>query len=149
MYTAPEISTKHWEASVLLLSAARLSARHLSITGSLPLPQEIIVPTDRSGRNAPRHRSSRWEYSCQSLSLIINFCHSEQGDLSLPHPRWLEFPFQEAVQPFRMCCVHPAWGFGGVSATNVQKISLLFPPDGSWEESLLDHGWCSTFSPLR
>lgn len=32
------------------------------------------------------------ECICQSLSLIINFCHSEQGNISAPDPLWFDLP---------------------------------------------------------
>lgn len=32
------------------------------------------------------------ECICQSLSLIINFCHSEQGNISTPDPLWFDLP---------------------------------------------------------
>lgn len=87
------------------------------------------------------------EYSCQSLSLIINFCHSEQGNISLPHPRWLEFAFQEAVQPFGICRVYRAWS-GGVSH-DCSEGQFAFPTRQFRGRKLLpDHG-CSTFSHLR
>ena len=32
------------------------------------------------------------ECICQSLSLIMNFCHSEQGNISAPDPLWFDLP---------------------------------------------------------
>lgn len=65
-----------------------LSCQHPSLCAAAvshgtALPEEFIVPADSGRRSAPRRQM---ECICQSLSLIINFCHSEQGNISLPDP---------------------------------------------------------------
>lgn len=79
LYTTPPL----FHALLSLLSLAHLSTPLVSPGGSCQsrasptIPLELIVPAVAGGgRRCEAAESRRWRERCQSLSLIINFCHS-------------------------------------------------------------------------
>ncbi len=96
-------------------------------SASLRIPLELIVPAVAGGgKRSEAAAGRRWRVRCQSLSLIINFCHSAPWQprslapppsfsLFLPLSLWLLSPrvswfgmpsLRRRVQPFIMCHTH-------------------------------------------
>lgn len=105
-------------------------------SASLRIPLELIVPAVAGGgKRSEAAAGRRWRVRCQSLSLIINFCHSAPWQprslapppsfsLFLPLSLWLLSPrvswfgmpsLRRRVQPFIMCHTHTQYSHLGHS----------------------------------
>lgn len=88
MYTASEASRERGDVSTLLTGP--LLSAPVSLHGSCQSRHSTPRGVHCAGRQRQEKRSQaserQMECICQSLSLIINFCHSEQGNISLPDP---------------------------------------------------------------
>lgn len=80
------------------------------------------------------------ECICQSLSLIINFCHSEQGNISLPDPPWFDLLHRLAEKPLNLslCVTRSALGrVGPYDWTEVCLSHRMFRGRGQLERQML------------
>lgn len=53
-------------------------------------PRGVHCACRQLWNNCSQASGRQMEWICQSLSLIINFCHSERGNISLPDPLWFD-----------------------------------------------------------
>lgn len=67
------------------------------------------------------------ECICQSLSLIINFCHSEQGNISPPDPLWFDLLRHLRDRQFNLslCVTHTALCWVSPRDSVFQQNSIL------------------------
>ena len=85
------------------------------------------------------------ECICQSLSLIINFCHSEQGNISAPDPLWFDLPRhlgdRQSNPSFRSHSEHFA-GSAAVTQYCTARgtlLNVIWQP--GWEGSFGENGY--------